>query len=160
MCYNSRMNRYEHVKDYVYSQYAKISYEPLKTSAYTHTAIVDANITLIALARDIRMERAKIAALFHDYAQFVDNCSHAKHAELSSLYAANYLKSTGLFKQTEIDDIAYAISQHSNKDKYDSPLCEALKDADVMARFLENPEKELVGVRKERLLKTFEDIRK
>lgn len=152
------MDRYEKVKDYVYSQYGKISYEPMRTAAYTHTAMVDASITLIAMARNIRLERAKIAAIFHDYAQFVDNCPHSRHAELSSIYCHNYLEQTGDFKMIEIDDICFAISQHSKKDEYDNALCEALKDADVLARFLEHPDKEITGVKKERLLKASSDI--
>ena len=154
------MNKYELVKDYVYSQFSKITYEPLRTAAYTHTAAVDTCITLISISRNVRVERAKIAALFHDYAQFVDNCPHSQHAKLSSLYCSQYLKSTDLFKVNEIDEICYAISQHSNKDQYDSPLCEALKDADVLARFLEDPEKELSPIKKERLLKTTADIQR
>ncbi len=61
------------------------------------------------------LERAKVAALFHDYAQFIDNCPHSQHAKLSSLHAYKYLKECGLFKTTEIDDITYAIRQHSKK---------------------------------------------
>ena len=152
------MEKYEVVKNYVYGQYAKIAYEPLKSAAYSHTAMVDASITMLAMARNLRVERAKIAAIFHDYAQFVDNCPHARHAELSAIYCHNYLEQTGLFKMIEIDDICFAISQHSKKDEYDNALCEALKDADVMARFLENPDKELTGIKKERLLKAFKDI--
>lgn len=154
------MERYEKVKSYVYSKYAKIAYEPIRTAAYTHTAMVDASITLIAMARNIRLERAKIAAIFHDFAQFVDNCPHARHAELSSIYCHNYLESTNEFQMIEIDDICFAISQHSKKDEYDNALCEALKDADIMARFLENPDKELTGVKKDRLLKACQDIGK
>ena len=154
------MKKYEIVKDYVYSQYSKISYEPLKTAAYTHPAMVDASITLLAISRNLRIERAKICALFHDYAQFVDNCPHDQHAKLSSLYCSQFLRQTELFKINEIDDICYAISRHSFKNKYDSPLCETLKDADVMARFLENPECELSDIEKQRLFKATADIQK
>ena len=79
------------------------------------------------MARGTNLERAKVAALFHDYAQFIDNCPHSQHAKLSSLHAYKYLKESGLFKTTEIDDITYAIRQHSKKESFDSPLCEALK---------------------------------
>ena len=41
---------------------------------------------------------------------------------------------------------------------FDSPLCEALKDADVLARFLENPEKEITGMKRQRLLNACADI--
>ena len=47
---------------------------------------------------------------------------------------------------------------HSKKDSFDSPLCEALKDADVLARFLENPEKEITGMKRQRLLNACADI--
>ena len=136
------LERYEKVKEYVYGQYAKIYNEDLKIAALTHTASVDLSITFIAMARGTNLERAKVAALFHDYAQFVDNCPHSQHAKLSSLHAY----------------ITYAIRQHSKKESFDSPLCEALKDADVLARFLENPEKPLAGMKRQRLLNACADI--
>ena len=152
------LERYEKVKEYVYGQYAKIYNEDLKIAALTHTANVDLSITFIAMARGTNLERAKVAALFHDYAQFIDNCPHSQHAKSSSLHAYKYLKECGLFKTTEIDDITYAIRQHSKKESFDSPLCEALKDEDVLARFLENPEKPLVGMKRQRLLNACADI--
>ena len=48
---------------------------------------------------------------------------YSQHAKLSSLHAYKYLKESGLFKTTEIDDITYAIRQHSKKESFDSPLC-------------------------------------
>ena len=39
-----------------------------------------------------------------------------------------------------------------------TPHYEALKDADVLARFLENPEKPLVGMKRQRLLNACADI--
>lgn len=152
------LERYEQVKAYIYSQYAQIYNENLKVAALTHTNSVDMSITLIAMARGTNLERAKIAALFHDYAKFIDNCPDDQHARLSSLHAYKYLKESGLFKTTEIDDITYAIGQHSNKDQFDSPLCEALKDADVLARFLENPEAPITGIKRQRLLNACADI--
>lgn len=152
------LERYEKVKDYVYSQYAKIYNENLKIAALTHTNSVDLTITLIAMARGTNLEKAKIAALFHDYAKYIDNCPDTQHAKLSSLHAYKYLKESGQFKTTEIDDITYAIRQHSNKESFDSPLCEALKDADVFARFLENPQAPLTGIKRQRLLNACADI--
>ena len=152
------MKKYEIVKDYVYSQYSKISYEPLKTAAYTHTAMVDASITLLAISRNIRIERAKICALFHDYAQYIDNCAHSEHARLSSLHAHQYLTQAKEFKVYEVDDICFAIAQHSKKEIFDSPLCELLKDADILARFLEDPNKPLTGIARQRLIDALADI--
>ena len=41
------LERYEKVKEYVYSQYAKIYNEDLKVSALTHTASVDLPLHLL-----------------------------------------------------------------------------------------------------------------
>lgn len=154
------MERYEKIKDFVYSQYAKITYEPLRIAAITHTSGVDTCITFLAIARGIKPEKAKIAALLHDYAQFIENCPHSQHAKLSSLFAYKYLHETKLFKVNEIDDICFAISQHSKKNQFDSPLCELLKDADVLARFLENPEIELNDIKRQRLLDACADLQR
>lgn len=152
------MKRYEIVKNYVYEQFSKIDYIPVRIAALTHTSQVDACVTFLAIARGHKLERAKITALFHDYAQYIDNCPHSQHAKYSSLHAHNYLESTNLFSTIEIDDICYAISQHSFKDQVDSPLCELIKDADVLARFLENPNASFTETQKKRLLKACADI--
>ena len=154
------MERYEKCKEYVYANFSKIAYEPVRVAAFIHTNSVDNAITLLAISRGLKLELARIAALFHDYSQYVENCPHQDHARLSTLHANQYLKSTNLFKTTEIDDICFAIAQHSHKTSYDSPLCEALKDADVFARFLENPTIKMEGIRKERLLNACADIEK
>lgn len=44
------MNKYETVKDYVYSQYAKINLESLRIEAISHTSQVDLCITQLAMA--------------------------------------------------------------------------------------------------------------
>lgn len=150
--------KYETVKEYVYSCFSKIHYEPMRIAAFTHTDSVDTCITLLAISRNIPIESAKITALFHDFAQYTQNCSHEEHARLSSILASKYLESTGLFKQAQIDEITWAIAHHSEKDQYHTPLCEALKDADVLARFLENPTAEIQGIKKQRLLDACADL--
>lgn len=152
------MHRYQVVKEYVYDQFANIYNNTLKINALTHTATVDSCITFLAIARGQKTERAKIAALFHDFAQYIDNCPRDEHAKLSSLHAHNYLVSTNLFSTIEVDDICYAISQHSCKNIVDSPLCELLKDADILARFLEDPKHPFNKIEKQRLLNACADI--
>lgn len=161
MLYNESMElqRYEAAKAYVYEQYSKIYSEPLRIAALTHTSMVDSCITMLAISRSARVELAKISALFHDYAQYIDNCAHSEHARLSSLHAHKYLTSTNTFKVSEIDNICFAIAQHSKKEVYDSPLCELLKDADILARFLEDPTKELNDIHRRRLLDCLGDIK-
>lgn len=152
------LERYNHVRDHVYGAYHKINNELLRTAASTHTAGVDNCITLLAISRGLPLELAKIAALLHDFAQYTQNCPHKDHARLSSLYAHNYLESTELFKMREIDEIGYMIGQHSYKNDIDSPMCELLKDADVLARFLDDPYQTYTGKKKERLLNACADL--
>lgn len=152
------MKRYERVKDHVYGQFNTIYNELLRTNAMVHTTTVDNCITLLAISRGINIEIAKICALLHDYSQYAENCGHADHARMSSIHAHNFLTASELFKISEIDEICYAISQHSKKSQYDSPLCEVLKDADVLAHFLEDPEQTFIGIKRERLLRACADL--
>ena len=160
LLYNKAMEltRYEKAKAFVYERFAKIHNEPLRIAAISHTAMVDSCVTLLAITRSISVEKAKIAALFHDYAQYIDNCAHSEHARLSSLHAHQYLSQSKEFKVYEIDDICFAIAQHSKKELFDSPLCELLKDADILARFLENPDKPPTGIKRQRLIDALADI--
>lgn len=152
------MDQYEKAKEFILSKYANIYNETLRIEAISHTMQVDSLITLLAISRGYKYEKAKIAALFHDYAQYIDNCPHSQHAKLSSLYAHKYLHEQKLLKIHDIDDICFAISQHSKKDQEDSPLCELLKDADCLARFLEDPSYPLDKARKKRVYNALKDI--
>lgn len=154
------MHRYQIVKDYVYTEYSKINNTSMRVAALTHTAQVDSCITLLAMVRNQNIETAKVAAIFHDFAQYTQNCPHKDHARLSSILASRYLNESDLFEVSEIDDICFAIAQHSKKELFDSPICELLKDADLLARFLENPNMELHGIKKQRLLDACADLSK
>lgn len=152
------MERYQFVKDHVYGSFQKIDNEMLRTTAMTHTNSVDNCITLLAISRGLSLELAKIAALLHDFAQYTQNCPHKDHARLSALYAHQFLENSKKFKMREIDEITYMIGQHSYKNHIDSPMCELLKDADVLARFMEDPYQMFTGSKKERLLNACADL--
>lgn len=152
------MTRYEKAKDYVYEQFSGIYNPAFQQAAFCHTNSVDNMITLLAIARGLDVELCKIAAIFHDYAKYADNCPYTEHARLSSLHAHKFLCSMKDISISDIDEICYAIDRHSDKKKADSPFCEALKDADVMARFVEDPLQEFSKDKRERLLKGFADL--
>lgn len=152
------LNRYEQARNYVYSHYARLYNPALMEAAFTHTSSVDNFVTLLALSRSLPVELAKIAALFHDFARYMDNCPSKDHARLSSLHAHHYLSETGMFETSEIDDISYAIANHSRKERQDDPLSEALKDADLMARFAENLELPESASNRKRLMEAAEDL--
>ncbi len=153
------MQRYEKARSYVYSRYSKIYNDTIHERAFTHTSSVDNFMTLLAISHSLPIEIAKIAALFHDYATFAHNCPSKDHARLSSLHAYHYLSETQEFSTNEIDEICYAIAQHSKKSEFsDDPLAEALKDADVFAEFVEEPHTKFDPVRSKRLLKAGRDL--
>ncbi len=153
------MDRYESARSYVYSKFARLYNPSLMEAAFTHTSSVDNFITLLAISRKIPLETAKIAALFHDFARFAENCPARDHARLSSLYAHRYLTDCRNFSTQEIDSICYAIADHSKKAEFSQDLLtEALKDADVLASFAENPETEFDPVRSKRLLAAGRDL--
>lgn len=152
------MQRYEDAKDYVYGEYQKILNPAIQREAFIHTASVDNFATLLAISRDVDVELAKIAALFHDFAKYADSCPVKDHARLSSLHAHKYLTSKKTFSIADIDEICYAINQHSDKLKTDGPLAEVLKDADVMARFVENPYIQMTPARQKRMLAAAADL--
>lgn len=91
---------------------------------------------LLAMKRNLDGELLGIAALLHDYARFARNQNHAR---LSAAYARTILEETGEFSPAEIGVICQAISCHSAKERVDGPLAETLKDADVLAAWMEDP---------------------
>ena len=153
------LKRYEEAKSWVYEQFGKIYNTAVQEQAFCHTNSVDNMATLLAIGRGENMELVRIAALFHDFAVYYANCPHRDHARLSSLYAHKYLMGTKKFTTDEVDEICHIIACHSNKDVEDEPICEILKDADVMARFLEDPYQTFPQAKQKRLLKGFEDIK-
>ncbi len=134
------MERYEKVKKDIFNSFIKIYNPQLRQMAIEHTLAVDTCISILCLFEPYDMECARIAALLHDYCQYVDNCKHSEHARLSSEFANNYLLQTNLFSQSEIDTIVQAIKVHSNKSEIDDPFDELLKDADAWARSLNDPQ--------------------
>ena len=145
------MQRYEMIKDIVYSNYAKIFNESIRIEAIAHTCQVDSFSSLLATKRKLDLETCKIIALLHDYAQFTQNCSHAIHAKMGAKLAYALLSETKSFSQEEIDGICYAIHQHSLKNQKDNALCECIKDADLMARYFAHPDLKIEGIKKQRL---------
>lgn len=152
------MERYEKARDFVYREFQKIHNPVIHMDAFSHTNSVDVFSSLLAISRGINVEQAKICALFHDFAKYADNCKEKDHARLSSLHAHKYLTHSKDFSIADIDEICFAINAHSDKGKVDTPLAEVLKDADVWARFIENPEQDLSPERRKRLLAAAGDL--
>jgi HD superfamily phosphodiesterase len=153
------MSRYIAARDYVYTKFNQIYNENFRQAAFIHVVGVDTMAALIASSRNLNVELAKIAAVFHDYSSFVENVPHDDHAFKSMLACQQWMKESNLFEPEEIDEVCFAIEQHSRKQTFDSPLAECLKDADIMAHFTENPCYPYGGIKKQRIMDAMSDIK-
>lgn len=130
--------RYEAVAQFVFDEYSKINYAPLRRQALRHTDLVDGYITILAQRRNLDVELLKISALLHDIARFSLNTS-LQHAQKGATLAYDILMKIDLFEISEIEQVCQAIRHHSDKNRIDVPFDEALKDADLLAQWSAYP---------------------
>jgi uncharacterized protein len=86
---------------------------------------------LMAQARGADPELAACACAVHDYGRIVTG-KQKGHAEAGCLPGSEFLRTTGLFSQEEIEVMAAAINNHSKKSEIGTPIEEIVKDADVI----------------------------
>ncbi|MBO6047865.1 MAG: HD domain-containing protein [Erysipelotrichaceae bacterium] len=130
------MNRYEVVKDELFTLLESKSHGFYKRNAYSHLIQVSTICIILARYRHLDEELAAIIGLLHDMSIAID-CNHFAHASRSSYMAGQLLKETQLFTSEEMAIITEAIRKHSNKNDIDDNYCELIKDADVIAHSLE-----------------------
>lgn len=158
MLLDHKTDGYAKLSEQTFSRYARIVNPVLRTFAIEHTAMTVSFMTMTALRRNLDFESARIAALLHDAGKFDLNEGSARHAAAGALRAEELLSESGCFSQSQIDSICEAIRLHSSKDQIDSPLAEALKDADVLASWAVHPDDPLSQVRQKRLEKTCAEL--
>lgn len=132
-------DRYPLVRDEVYAAFAQIYNPVLRAFALSHTSMVDAYMSILCKKRNLDPEPGKIAAVLHDIGKFLENQPSRSHARSGADAARKLLAGLDRFTPEEIEEIASAIEVHSNKLNVDSPLAEALKDADCLAGWSSNP---------------------
>lgn len=86
---------------------------------------------LMAEERGVDPIIAACACACHDYGRIITG-KQAGHAEAGFEPVKVFLRETGLFAQEEIEQIAEAVKNHSNKSEVGAPLEEIVKDADVL----------------------------
>lgn len=150
--------RYIRLANEIYLRYSSIAHPYLRTHALGHTSMVDSFVTLLCLKRGVDVELGKIAALLHDIGKFELNAPSKSHAHAGAKRARIILEEDGSFTEDEIDAIVHAIDSHSNKTIVDTPLCEALKDADVLASWCAAPQIPPADDRVERLRVSLEEL--
>ena len=130
------MTRYEELKEIFYQTIEDQCHGIYKQKAYFHSLQVSALCKKFALEKNLNIELASIIGLFHDYASFIHHSSF-NHALRSAEMIKPLLHN---FSQKECDIIIESIANHSDKDRIDDIYSELLKDADVLAQYLEEPD--------------------
>lgn len=86
---------------------------------------------LMGQARGVDPELAACACAVHDYGRIITGKQKC-HAEAGYLPGKEFLKSTELFSEEEIETLALAIKHHSRKSEIGSSIEEIVKDADII----------------------------
>ena len=105
---------------------------------FSHLYSVCDYCIIIAIRRNLNVELAGACGLLHDIGELYTEDSK-EHTELGAIVSEKILKSINVFNYEEIDTILKAIRKHSQKNTYDGPYEEVLKDADVMYHCLFDP---------------------
>jgi uncharacterized protein len=85
----------------------------------------------MAEERDVDPELAACAAAVHDYGRILTGRQEG-HAEAGHAPVREFLTSTSLFEDWQVEMIANAVRSHSDKTSKGTPLEEIVKDADVV----------------------------
>ena len=117
------MNRYENLKDIFYQTIEEKTHGIYKQRAYFHSLAVSSLCQKLALERGLNI-------------QFIHHSSF-EHAKRSSEMLASLLNE---FNDSEKQIILNAIALHSHKEHIDDEYSELLKDADVLAQYLNEPD--------------------
>ncbi|EAX48394.1 metal dependent phosphohydrolase [Thermosinus carboxydivorans Nor1] len=142
----NKINQYKHIAERDYP----IEWEKIHMASCAKIGL------LLAAKRNIEPEMAAIACSLHDYGRIVTG-KQAYHAVNGYEPVKEFLAEIGLFTNDEIEKLAQAVKNHSNKHVVGTPLEEIVKDADVLDCYqygdeLERPEQ------RERLKKVIAEL--
>ena len=125
------MSRLKELRIYVDKELNNIPDSDKRTSAIVHLYGVSLAVTLIARKRQLDWELLSMAAMLHDLHAYKTG-SYEDHAHKGAKLAMEILNELKLTNETETEIICSAIYHHDDKFVVDSPMDEALKDADVI----------------------------
>lgn len=125
------MGRLKELRKYVDHELNKMEDADKRNSAIVHLYGVSLAATMIAKKRGLDPELLSMAAMLHDLHAYKTG-SYDDHAHRGAELAGNILRELNLTDETETDIICSAIYHHDDKLVVDSPMDEALKDADVI----------------------------
>lgn len=134
------MSRLKELRKYVDAEINKMEDTNKRTSAIAHLYGVSLVATMIAKKRGLDPEIAAMAAMLHDLHAYKTG-SYDDHAHKGADLAREILGELKLTNDAETDVICSAIYHHDEKLITDSPMDEALKDADVIDHCLKDVSK-------------------
>lgn len=139
------------LQDIFFKKIEEHTYGIYKKKAFFHSVQVSAICQKMALERNLDIEIAGIMGLFHDYSQFIRHNSF-EHAHYSALMTMEILDQCHYPKE-KAAIIINAISCHSDKEHVDDEYSEILKDADVLAQYMSEPDAVFKKSYQKRILK-------
>ena len=125
------MGRLKELRKYVDAEINRMENADKRTGAIAHLYGVSLAATIIAQKRGLDAELLSMAAMLHDLHAYKTG-SYDDHAHTGADLAREILGELGLTNEEETDLICSAIYHHDDKLVVDSPMDEALKDADVI----------------------------
>ncbi len=133
------MNRFEYMKDIFFKMVEDQCFGIMKQKSYFHSIQVMTICQQLSLKKHLNLELVSIMALFHDYSQYVYHSSF-QHALKSAQATKDIMLQSNLFSDEEINCVYQAILHHSDKDKIHDDYSELLKDGDIIAQYLAEPD--------------------
>ena len=125
------MGRLKELRKYVDARLNALPDPDKRNGAIVHLYGVSLAATMIAKKRGHDPEIMSMAAMLHDLHAY-ESGSYDDHAHKGADLARKILNELGLTTDEETDIICSAIYHHDDKLVVDSPMDEALKDADVI----------------------------
>ena len=125
------MSRLKELRKVVDARINRIEDPDRRTGAIAHLYGVSLASTMIACKRGLDSEVLAMAAMLHDLHAY-ESGSYDDHAHKGADLARDILRQLKLTDEAETDMICSAIYHHDDKLVTDSPMDEALKDADVI----------------------------
>ncbi len=125
------MGKLKELRKYVDAEINRMENADKRTGAIAHLYGVSLAATIIAQKRGLDAELLSMAAMLHDLHAYKTG-SYDDHAHKGAGLAREILGELGLTNEEETDLICSAIYHHDDKLVVDSPMDEALKDADVI----------------------------
>jgi len=128
-----------------------------KTAAIEHLYGVSNICALLALRRGSNITLCATSGLLHDLWAY-ETGKTDNHAHHSAKLAKTILDELRTFDDYEISTIVNAISNHTNKGEEHDEYSEVLKDADVMHRYLTDPEEKFSRSKAQRIKRAMREI--